>query len=60
MPFKKMPGVTGLVYVREEIGKKKKHPCKDCYCCQWCSDNRCEMCLKKQCCKKDKNKDGDK
>ncbi|MRR05712.1 MAG: hypothetical protein EG828_02015 [Deltaproteobacteria bacterium] len=26
----------------------KKHPCPDCLCCQWCSDNRCRMCLRKK------------
>jgi len=31
----------------------KKHPCPDCQCCQWCSDDRCRLCLKtkKNCCK---------
>jgi hypothetical protein len=23
----------------------KKHPCKDCKFCQWCSDDRCQLCL---------------
>ncbi|MBU5612696.1 hypothetical protein [Geomonas azotofigens] len=23
----------------------KKHPCPDCTFCQWCSDDRCRMCL---------------
>lgn len=23
----------------------KKHRCADCYCCQFCSDNRCNACL---------------
>jgi hypothetical protein len=32
---------------------EKKHPCPDCQCCQWCSDERCRLCLKttKSCCK---------
>ena len=25
---------------------EKKHPCPDCQCCQWCSDERCRLCLK--------------
>ena len=25
-------------------GKAKKHPCPDCFDCQWCSDTRCEAC----------------
>jgi hypothetical protein len=24
---------------------EKKHPCPDCQCCQWCSDDRCRLCL---------------
>ncbi|MBI4710276.1 MAG: hypothetical protein HY759_04140 [Nitrospirae bacterium] len=24
--------------------KAKKHPCPDCNFCQWCSDERCNMC----------------
>ena len=24
----------------------KKHPCPDCRMCQWCSDDRCRMCLR--------------
>jgi hypothetical protein len=23
----------------------KKHPCPDCRMCQWCSDDRCRLCL---------------
>jgi len=23
----------------------KKHPCPDCRQCQWCSDDRCRLCL---------------
>jgi hypothetical protein len=22
-----------------------KHPCPDCHHCQWCSDDRCRLCL---------------
>lgn len=24
----------------------KKHPCPDCKMCQWCSDDRCRLCLR--------------
>ena len=24
----------------------KKHPCRDCVYCQWCSNDRCNLCLK--------------
>jgi hypothetical protein len=30
----------------------QKHPCPDCTFCQWCSDERCALCLKKDCCKR--------
>jgi hypothetical protein len=26
--------------------KSQKHPCADCRQCQWCSDERCRLCLK--------------
>jgi hypothetical protein len=52
MAFVRMKGVEGLVYVPEDTGGSKKHPCDDCYYCQWCSDNRCELCLKTKACNK--------
>jgi len=30
----------------------KKHPCPDCRACQWCSEERCRMCLKASGCRK--------
>ena len=31
----------------------KKHPCPDCTFCQWCSDDRCALCLRQgSCCRK--------
>ena len=30
----------------------KKHPCPDCKMCQWCSDDRCRLCLRTGCKKK--------
>jgi len=45
MPFVKVPGVTGKVYVPEaSAGQTKKHPCPDCFACQQCSDDRCNVC----------------
>jgi hypothetical protein len=46
MGFRRRKGVAGLVYVPEEDGGPKKHPCSDCHFCQWCSDERCALCLK--------------
>jgi hypothetical protein len=48
MGFIWMKGIEGLVYVPEDTGSAKKHPCRDCFRCQWCSDNRCELCLRAQ------------
>lgn len=33
---------------------KAKHPCPDCTFCQWCSDDRCALCLRKDSCGKKK------
>lgn len=36
-----------------EEGQEKKHPCPDCRYCQWCSDDRCRLCLgEKRSCRK--------
>jgi hypothetical protein len=32
---------------REKSHSQKKHPCPDCSFCQWCSDERCALCLRK-------------
>lgn len=46
MPFVRMPGLKGKVYVPEEPeGARKKHPCPDCFSCQMCTDSRCRVCL---------------
>ena len=28
----------------------RKHPCPDCSYCQWCSDERCRLCLNRKGC----------
>ncbi|MEE4356527.1 MAG: sugar phosphate isomerase/epimerase family protein [Desulfococcaceae bacterium] len=57
MPFVRMPGVTGKVYVPEEQPRdKKKHNCKDCFACQHCSDDRCNLCREKKPCQKERKK----
>jgi len=40
--------------LKEEKAMDKKHPCPDCRMCQWCSDDRCRLCLRpeKKCRKK--------
>jgi hypothetical protein len=46
MPFVRYPGLAGKVYVPERASADaKKHPCRDCFSCQMCSDGRCRSCL---------------
>jgi hypothetical protein len=35
---------------REKPQPIKKHPCPDCSFCQWCGDDRCALCLRKDSC----------
>ena len=46
MPYIKIPGFKGKLYIPEENKSRKKHDCKDCYSCQMCSDSKCSLCLK--------------
>lgn len=53
MPFVDAPGIPGKLWVPDEQpNKEKKHPCPDCFACQWCDDARCEVCLKRKQCTK--------
>jgi len=43
--FIRVPGLKGKVFVPEKCpAKPKKHACPDCYDCQRCSDDRCNLC----------------
>lgn len=44
MPFVRKAGITGLIWEPHRHGKKK-HPCRDCFQCAWCGDERCESCV---------------
>jgi hypothetical protein len=45
MAFVTVPGLPGKVFVPETMaGMKKKHPCPDCFSCQECGDDRCQVC----------------
>ncbi len=55
MAYIRIPGVLGKVYVPDAAGPKKHH-CKDCFACQWCSDDRCRECLRGKCVKKSPKK----
>ncbi|MDD2272018.1 MAG: hypothetical protein PHP95_02975 [Desulfuromonadaceae bacterium] len=37
--------------IDETVPVPKKHPCSDCSCCQWCSDERCRVCLGRDGCR---------
>lgn len=40
-----VPGLDGKVYVPGDAGGiLTKHPCKECFSCQWCDENRCRVC----------------
>ncbi|MCB2182277.1 MAG: hypothetical protein KQH63_09650 [Desulfobulbaceae bacterium] len=43
MAFRKLPDNKGLIYIPEFSGIKK-HPCPDCFSCQWCGNERCRSC----------------
>jgi hypothetical protein len=43
--FVKVPGLIGRVYVPEaHPDDAQKYPCRDCYVCQMCGENRCTVC----------------
>jgi hypothetical protein len=45
MGFVRIPGLKGKVFVPEKCpAKLKKHACPDCFGCQRCSDDRCNLC----------------
>ena len=49
MPFVDMPGLPGKLYVpASDRRRPRKHPCRDCFTCQMCSDARCEACRGKE------------
>jgi len=54
MPFQKLPDNRGMIYVPECSSGMKKHPCPDCFSCQWCGNERCRVCKGKQAKKKRK------
>ncbi|MGA1797139.1 MAG: hypothetical protein ACMUIS_09480 [bacterium] len=48
MPFKRIPGLKGRLYIPEPHQGAKKHDCPDCHSCQRCSDRRCSLCRAKK------------
>jgi hypothetical protein len=47
MAFKILSDNLGMLYVPECKPGKKKHPCHDCFSCQWCGNERCRVCIGK-------------
>ena len=46
MPFITLPDIKGKIYVPEQDALcPPKHPCRNCFSCQRCSDDRCGLCL---------------
>ncbi|MFZ5770693.1 MAG: hypothetical protein ACOY4W_04630 [Thermodesulfobacteriota bacterium] len=56
MTFKPLPGNQGMIYVPESRAGKKKHPCPDCFSCQWCGNERCRTCRPNICRKRKKRR----
>jgi hypothetical protein len=52
MPFVRVRGVKGLLFVPDNEKQTRKHNCPDCVMCQWCSDARCALCLNRKACGK--------
>ena len=55
MAYRRIRGIPFLVYEPDQNPQERKHQCKDCFFCQWCSDDRCSSCLKNKKCKKKKS-----
>lgn len=43
MAFERIAGIPGKCYRPEGCGRRK-HPCRDCFSCQFCSEERCALC----------------
>lgn len=56
MAFKQLPGNQGMIYVPDSKPNSKKHPCPDCFSCQWCGNERCRTCRSIACCKRKKRR----
>ncbi len=41
--FRPAGTVPGRVFVPILRGERK-HPCRECFACQWCADPRCDAC----------------
>jgi hypothetical protein len=56
MPFTTVCGLEGKIYVPQQPKEgTRKHPCRGCYACQQCSDDRCGICLSQKSCRCEKS-----
>ena len=47
MAFITLPSFKGKLYMpAHDPAHPRKHACENCFSCQMCSDDRCELCLK--------------
>ena len=44
MSFKILPNNQGMIYEPDCKPGQRKHPCPDCFSCQWCGNERCRIC----------------
>ena len=52
MAFVTVPGLNGKVFNPQESDKSpKKKLCKDCFCCQQCTADRCRVCRGQRYCR---------
>ncbi len=52
MAYKRLKGIPGRIYIPDTTAAApKKHPCPDCFACQWCPEDRCRSCRKAKTCK---------
>jgi hypothetical protein len=50
MAFRPLPGNKGMIYIPDDVRPgRKKHPCPDCFACQWCGNERCRACQSRRC-----------
>jgi hypothetical protein len=57
MAFSELPDNRGRVYIPETGKHPRKKSCRDCFACQWCSDDRCLIC-RQGCCLEKKEEQG--
>ena len=45
MGFRPAPNIKGLIFIPDEgPPHRKKHTCPDCFECQMCGEERCQVC----------------